>query len=82
MGGWVGGLLTGTDGRPDEVQSRAKGLVAQGLGGINDVFPVPTHHDEAAVAVVRQALGEDLCRAQVPVCFFGKVGGWVGGWLS
>ena len=57
----VSRALTG----PHKVQCTAKGLVAQGLAGVDDVLSVAANHDKGAVAVVRHLLGVHLAGTEV-----------------
>ena len=64
--GLPGGVVASAQGRPDEVQGRPEGLVAQGLGGVNDVVTVSHSGHEAAVGVVRQGRRLHLRGPQLP----------------
>lgn len=48
--GLAHGVVARADGGPHEVEGGAEGLVAEGLGGVDDVLPVAAHHNEAACA--------------------------------
>lgn len=50
---------------PHKLQRLAKGLVAPGQGGVDDILAVAAHSDKAAVGRVLQCLGVDVGGAQV-----------------
>ena len=59
--GVVSRALTG----PHKVQRTAKGLVAQGLAGVDNVLSITADNDERPVAVVGHLLGVDLTGSEV-----------------